>query len=363
MPVAIPEIPGRNALALFEETEAGIKSLLRSQHAPLLATLVVLVALFTAASLLYEGFFSLRVVSNLLGDNAFLGIAAVGMTFVILSGGIDLSVGSMLAFSTILIATLVQNHQVPAPIAMLVALIIGASFGALMGFLIQRYELPPFLVTLGGMFFARGMAFVISQESIGITNKFYDAAQAFGLPLSDRVSLPLTAVIVLVVFAIGAILAHSTRFGRNVFAMGGNEASARLMGLPVNFTKVAVYALSGLCSAIAGIVATFYMGSGNPAFGVGFELDVIASVVIGGTLLTGGVGTIAGTLIGVLIFGTIQTALNFDGRLNSWWLRIAIGLLLLLFILFQRFLSRVSALSAQAEGKIEAPKTPAIIHS
>ncbi len=340
-----------------------MKSLLRSQHAPLLATLVVLLALFTTASVLYDGFFSLRVVSNLVGDNAFLGIAAVGMTFVILSGGIDLSVGSMLAFTTILIATLVQNHHVPPVIAMLTALVIGTAFGALMGFLIQRYELPPFLVTLGGMFFARGMAFVISQESIGITNKFYDAAQGFGLPLSDRVSLPLTALILLAVFVAGAVLAHATRFGRNVFAIGGSESSARLMGLPVNFTKIAVYALSGLCSVIAGIVATFYMGSGNPAFGVGFELDVIASVVIGGTLLTGGVGTIAGTLIGVLIFGTIQTALNFDGRLNSWWLRIAIGLLLLLFILFQRFLSKVSALSAQTEGKFDGRKPPAIIHS
>jgi simple sugar transport system permease protein len=229
-----------------------------------------------------------------------------------------------------------------------------------MGFLIQRYDLPPFLVTLGGMFFARGMAFVISQESLGITNQFYDAAQSFGLPLSDRVSLPLTAMLLLVVFVLGAILAHSTRFGRNVFAIGGSESSARLMGLPVNFTKIAVYGLSGLCSAIAGIVATFYMGSGNPAFGVGFELDVIASVVIGGTLLTGGVGTIAGTLIGVLIFGTIQTALNFDGRLNSWWLRIAIGLLLLLFILFQRFLSKMSARSAATESNFDAPKPQSI---
>jgi simple sugar transport system permease protein len=208
-----------------------------------------------------------------------------------------------------------------------------------MGFLIHRYELPPFLVTLGGMFFARGMAFVISQESVGITHAVYDRVLEFGLPLGEKASLSATALVFLFVLIVGAVLAHWTRFGRNVLALG-NEASARLMGLPIGSTKITVYALSGLCSALAGIVSTFYKSSGNPADGIGFELDVIASVVIGGTLLSGGIGTMAGTLTGVLIFGTIQTVLIFDGRLNSSWLRIVMGLLLLLFILFQRFLSR-----------------------
>ncbi len=324
-----------------------MKSLLRSQHLPLAATMLVLVILFTTASLLYESFFSLRVVTNLFGDNAFLGIAAVGMTFVILSGGIDLSVGSMLAFTTVLVATLVNVHHVPPLLAISIALGVGTLFGAAMGFLIYRYELPPFLVTLGGMFFARGLAFVVSKESLGIAHPFYESVQEFGVKLSDRASLPATALIFLALFGGGVCLAHYTRFGRNIYAIGGSESSARLMGLPVGFTKIAVYALSGFCSALAGVVATFYMGSGNPALGLGFELDVIASVVIGGTLLTGGVGTLAGTLTGVLIFGTIQTALSFDGRLNSWWLRIAIGTLLLLFILFQKFLSRTSTASVQ----------------
>ncbi len=317
-----------------------MRSLFRSQHLPLAATVFVLAALFSVASVRYEGFFSWRVVANLLGDNAYLGIAAVGMTFVILAGGIDLSVGSVLAFTTIFVATLVQNHNVSPLIAIPLAIAIGTTFGAGMGFLIQRYELPPFLVTLGGMFFARGMAFVVSQESVGITNPIYDKVLEFGLPLGEKASLSATALAFVVFLGVGALLAHWTRFGRNVFALGGNETSARLMGLPVASTKITVYALSGFCSALAGVVSTFYKGSGNPADGVGFELDVIASVVIGGTLLTGGVGTMAGTLTGVLIFGTIQTVLNFDGRLNSSWLRIAMGLLLLLFILFQRFLSR-----------------------
>ena len=188
------------------------------------------------------------------------------------------------------------------------------------------------------------MAFVLTQESLGIDHPFYARVLDFGIPVGARASVPATALIFLAAFAIGIFLNHFTPFGRNVYALGGSESSARLMGVPVQTVKISVYALSGFCSALAGVVATLYMGSGNPTMGVGFELDVIASVVIGGTLLTGGVGTQLGTLTGVLIFGTIQTALIFDGRLNSWWLRIAIGTLLLAFILFQRFLSRTPAL-------------------
>ena len=319
-----------------------MQSLRSFRHLSFAATALVFVGLYGFAAWKYEGFFTLRVFINLLGDNSFLAIAAVGMTFVILSGGIDLSVGAVLAFTTIFIATLVGKHGVHPAAAIGISLGLGTMLGAGMGWLIHRYELPPFLVTLGGMFFARGMAFVVSQESVEIAHPFYSGVQEFGIPLINRVGLPATAVVFLVVFAAGVFLAHHTRFGRNVYAIGGSESSARLMGLPVARTKVTVYALSGLCSALAGVVGSFYTGSGNPAIGVGFELDVIASVVIGGTLLSGGVGTIAGTLAGVLIFGTIQSALVFDGRLNSWWLRIVVGALLLLFILFQRFLSRTS---------------------
>jgi simple sugar transport system permease protein len=308
-------------------------------HLPVIAPYVVLAVLFTTASLMYPRFFSARVIGDLFNDNAFLGIAAAGMTLVILSGGIDLSVGAVLAFTTIFVATLVQKGISPALVIPL-ALLIGLLFGTAMGFLIQKYELPPFLVTLGGMFFARGMAFVINQESLGISHPFYNSIKNFSLPLGERGNLNETALLFIIIFIIVALVTHHTRFGRNVYAIGGNESAARLLGIPISATKISVYAISGLCSATAGVVATFYMGSGNPALGTGFELDVIASVVIGGTLLTGGVGSQLGTLAGVLIFGTIQTALVFDGRLNSWWQRIAIGGLLLAFILFQKILSR-----------------------
>ena len=320
-----------------------MQSLRSFRHWSLAATALVFVALYGFAAWKYkdEGFFTLRVFVNLLGDNSFLAIAAVGMTFVILSGGIDLSVGAVLAFTTVFIATLVGKHGVHPGAAIVMALAIGALLGTGMGWLIHRYELPPFLVTLGGMFFARGMAFVVSQESVLIEHPFYAAVQDFGIPLSERIRLPATALTFLAVFAVGVFLAHHTRFGRNVYAIGGSEHSARLMGLPVARTKVTVYAMSGLCSALAGTALSFYTGSGNPAAGIGFELDAIASVVIGGTLLSGGMGSLMGTLFGVLIFGTIQAAVLY-ANLNSWWLRIVVGGLLLVFILFQRFLSRTS---------------------
>lgn len=305
---------------------------------PLLATAGVLAVLFVAASFMYEGFGSMRVIGNLFSDNSTLGVVALGMTFVILSGGIDLSVGSVVAFTTVFIATLTAKGWHPL-FAMALSLVIGTVFGWLQGGLIQRFELPAFLVTLGGMFFARGMAFVVNMESVGISNRLYTSIQDVSIPLGGRGSLTAVAMVFLVIFAISFFVAHYTEFGRNIYALGGNAESSRLMGLPVARTRRSVYAVSGFCSALAGAVATVYTSSGNPAMGAGLELDAIAAVVIGGTLLSGGVGFVSGTLLGVLIFGTIQSALVFDGRLNSWWLRIAIGALLLSFILLQRFLT------------------------
>ena len=308
---------------------------------PLLATAGVLIALFgVAASLLYELDLPVCGWSPIsFRDNAVLGVTAVGMTFVILSGGIDLSVGSIAAFTTILMASLVGKCGLhPVPSAGL-ALLLGGLFGWVQGGLIQRYELPAFLVTLGGMFFARGMSFVVNMQSVGISHHFYSAVQDLSIPLSGKASLSAVGMILLAMFILAFFVAHYTAFGRNIYALGGNAESSRLMGLPVSRTRPAVYAVSGFCAALAGVVATIYTGSGNPAMGVGLELDAIAAVVIGGTLLSGGVGFVAGTLLGVMIFGTIQSALIFDGRLNSWWLRIAVGTLLLVFILLQRFLT------------------------
>ena len=302
------------------------------KHVPLIATVSVFALLYLGASLAYPGFFSWRVFFNLLNDNAFLGLAALGMTFVILSGGIDLSVGAMIGFISILIATLVQGHHVHPALAIAIAIACGTLIGATMGCLIAWFRLPPFLATLAGMFFTRGMAQIISLESIPIDHPMYRAIGNFGIRV-----FPVTTIVSLLAVVTALYLAHFTRFGRNVYAIGGSEESSLLMGLPVAAVKVRIYALSGFCSALAGVVYTFYTSSGNAVAGTTLELDAIAAVVIGGTLLSGGVGYVFGTLVGVLILGTIQSILTFEGNLSSWWTKIVIGGLLLLFIFLQRF--------------------------
>jgi ribose/xylose/arabinose/galactoside ABC-type transport system permease subunit len=185
------------------------------------------------------------------------------------------------------------------------------------------------------MFLTRGLCYLISIDSISITNAFYNDLSAFRIPVYDDTSITFNVVIALAVLAIAFYLAHFTRFGRTVYAIGGNEQSALLMGLPVARTKVLVYTLNGFCSALAGVVFTFYMQSGYGLHAQGMELDAIATVVIGGTLLTGGSGYVVGTLFGVLIYGTIQTLISFQGDLSSWWTKIVIGSLLLVFCLLQ----------------------------
>jgi ribose/xylose/arabinose/galactoside ABC-type transport system permease subunit len=309
------------------------------KYLPLAATISLFVAMATLGSVLYSGFFSAQVFLNLLVDNAFLIIVAVGMTFVILSGGIDLSVGSVVALTTMVSAALVEHHGwSPAAVIPLV-LLMGTAFGAFMGFLIERFRLQPFIVTLAGMFLARGLCYLISVDSISITHAFYSEVSQLRIALWEDASLSAGAVIALVVLLGAVFIAHCTPFGRAVYAVGGNEQSALLMGLPVRRTLVGVYTLSGFCSALAGVVFTFYMLSGYGLHATGMELDAIAAVVIGGTLLSGGVGYVAGTLFGVLMLGIIQTLISFDGSLSSWWTRIVAGVLLLVFCLLQRLLA------------------------
>lgn len=310
------------------------------RHLPLVTTAFVFAVLFGVAAFLYEGFFSTSVVVSLFADNAALAVVAVGLTLVIFSGGIDLSVGAVVGFTSIFTATLVQQHGVHPAVAAVLALGVGAMFGAGMGALIHFFRQPPFLITLAGMFLMRGLGFWITTDSLPVEHPIFLGLTGFALPVGDAVDLPVTALVALGLLAIGGVLAHLTRFGRNLLALGGSEQSALLMGLPVGATKVGVYTLSGACAALAGVVGTIYTGAGNPTLGVGLELDAIAVVVIGGTLLAGGRGHMLGTLLGILIFGTIQSALLFDGRLSAAWVRIVVGALLLTFILLQRALVR-----------------------
>ena len=314
-------------------------SKINRKHIPLLATITVFVVVYLIGSIAYPGFLSIRVFSNLFIDNSFVGIIAIGMTFVILSGGIDLSVGSVVAFICIFSAKMIEVYHIHPMWVMLMSLGMGAALGLVMGCLIHFFELPAFLVTLVGMFLARGLSFMVSLQSIPIYHDFFSNLNNIGIPLGGIVKLTFSGIVFIVVFLIGVYLSHFTKFGRNTYAIGGNEQSSILMGLPVGKTKILIYTLSGTLSALGGIIYSLYTLSGYPLATVGLELDVIAAVVIGGTLLTGGLGFVEGTLVGVLILGLIQTFISFQGTLSSWWTKIVIGLLLFFFILIQRFLS------------------------
>lgn len=308
------------------------------QQWPILATLVVFVVMYVAACLHYQGFASQRVFINFFGDNAFLGVAALGETLVILSGGIDLSVGSMVACTSVTMAKLMSAYGWSFGAAATLVLTGGLLFGAFMGWIIHRFAVAPFLVTLGGLFVLRGTALLVSKESLTINSDFVSDLSTSVVPLGFA-DLPVTAAIFIGLTILLTLVARYTAFGRNVYAVGGSEPSALLMGLPVGRTKIGVYALSGFLAAMAGVVFTIYTGSGNATAAQGMELDAIAAVVVGGTLLSGGVGYIPGTLLGVLVFGIIQTAITFQGTLSSWWAKIAIGGLLLLFIALQRLIA------------------------
>ncbi|TAU78119.1 sugar ABC transporter permease YjfF [Rhizobium ruizarguesonis] len=318
---------------------------MNSKYLPLLATIVIFVLAYAGCALQYPNMLSTRVIGNLLTDNAFLGIAAVGMTFVIISGGIDLSIGSVIAFTGVFLAVILQNTSIHPLLAFAIVLVITTAFGAIMGAIIHYLEMPAFIVTLAGMFLARGMAFVLSIDSIPIDHEYYSTLTSLYYRLPGGGRLTLIGGIMLLVFAVGIFIAQRTRFGTNVYALGGGTQTARLMGVPVGRTTIQIYALSGFLAGLSGIVFSLYTSAGYSLAAVGVELDAIAAVVIGGTLLTGGAGFVAGTLIGILIQGLIQTYITFDGTLSSWWTKILIGLLLFAFILMQKAILFVSSLN------------------
>lgn len=312
-----------------------------AKYIPILATTLVCVLLYTIAAMLYPGFSSARVLINFFADNSFLGIIAIGMTLVILSGGIDLSVGAVMALCSIIMAVLMGQCHLHPILTIFIALTTGTTLGFITGCIIHYFKIEPFIATLAGMFFARGLAQIIHIQSMPIENKFYSWITAWGIPLG-AVSLPISAIIFIAIVCIAFYITTYTPLGRNIYAIGGDEKAATLMGLPIGRTKILVYTLSGFCAALAGVVFTIYQSAGDPSAGIGMELDAIAVVVIGGTLLTGGAGYVFGTLVGVLIFGIIQTGIMFQGTLSSWWTKVAIGVLLLGFILLQKLLSQTA---------------------
>ncbi|MBZ0315332.1 MAG: sugar ABC transporter permease YjfF [Anaerolineae bacterium] len=312
---------------------------MKSRFFPLLVTFLVFSAIYAYCYYHFSSFGSMRVVCNLLRDNAHLGIAAIGMTFVIISGGIDLSVGSVIAFTGVFCALMITREGMDPYLVFAIVLGMGTIFGAVMGVFIYYFKIPAFIATLSGMFLARGMAYVLTTESIRITHPLYIRVSKLVYIFPDKGRFTFAAGAFLAVLVIGIYLAHFTRFGRNVYAIGGNDTAALMMGVPVGRTTIMVYTLSSFLATFAGIVLSLSKRSGDSTITVGAEMDIIAAVVIGGTLLTGGVGYVIGTFIGVLLPGVIRTYLTLEGSLSPWWIKIVVGGLLFGFIAMQKLLS------------------------
>ena len=314
-----------------------------------LATIGIFLAIYLFGAILYgdKGFTKLRTFAMLFVDNAYIGISAVGMTMVLITGGIDLSVAAVASLTGMFIAygtTVLNIHPV---VCMLFSIVVGIALGLGMGALVTYLKIPPFVATLTGMFLARGVCSLISRDSISIDNDLIDAMAGWKMyfmkfsegewvKIKPVAYINLNVVMFIVMIVIGTYILQKTRFGRNVYAIGGNEQSARLMGLPVDKTKMMVYGFNGLCSALAGIAYSLYVKSGWNLALQGGELDVISAAVIGGVLLSGGVGYMIGTFFGVLLKAVIPSLITFNGTLSSWWGKIITGLLVLLFVALQQ---------------------------
>ena len=302
-------------------------------NGPLLTTITIFILVYRMGGWLYPNMQKPQVFFNLFINTASLLIVSIGMTFVIITKGIDLSVAGMIALTSAASASLLAKDVSPV-IVLPLMLLMGITFGFTLGCIIHFLKVEPFIATLMGLFFARGMAYIITLEALPIENPTYRllALTKVHIPFFEKAYVYPASLVGPILLLVVIYLSFFTRFGRTVYAIGNNEQSARLMGLPVGRTKIIVYTFSGFCSALAGVVWSISLLSGYGGYAPGMELDAISSVVIGGTLLTGGVGNVIGTLFGVLINGTIVSILQFNGTLSSWWTRIGVGMLTLIFI-------------------------------
>ena len=314
--------------------------LARADSLPTVAALVIFVLMLPYGDLAYGKFFQLSTISNLSLNNAHLIILAVALTFVIISGGIDLSVGAIIALSSV-IGVILANAGWNAWLVILVMILIGALIGLLSGVLIQYFNVQPFIATLAMMFLGRGLASMLStvpvrlEEGSGILLLGTKIKIIDGPKVNDLVITPGVLIALLVVVAASVVL-HRTRTGRTVYAIGGSEQSASLMGLAVVRTKLFIYVVSGTLSGIAAVVYTARLGSAQNITGIGWELDAIAAAVIGGTLLTGGFGYVLGSVVGALVLGLMNVLITRDGSIPPEATTIITGGILLIFVLLQR---------------------------
>ncbi|NUS04434.1 MAG: ABC transporter permease [Nonomuraea sp.] len=302
--------------------------------------MMVLALLVIVGSLAFDSFATAGNAASVVVSSSFLAIIAIGMTFVIISGGIDLSVGSLFVLGGVLAA---YGSQYGVLVALLLPLAVCGVVGLLQGLVIARTGMAPFIVTLAGLLGVRGLMLALSDE--GATT-YLVKNQAFAtLGQGELLGLSYPVYVTAALALAAMVLLQRTGFGQNVYAIGGNEQAAALMGVPVTRTKVSVYVMSALLAGLAGALNAARLSSGVTILGIGLELDAIAAVVIGGTLLTGGAGGITGTVAGVLLLGVIQSLINQVGNLTSAFQQVVSGVFLALVVVAQRLLSKAQRLT------------------
>lgn len=328
---------------------------MNSNNLLLLITVVLFVVMYAGGCVIYasKGFTRLQTFLNILINNAGLICIASGMTCVMLTGGIDISVGSLVAMDCMIMAVGIEQWGWSSPVLMVFVLVIGLVFGLVQGFCIAYLDIQPFIVTMAGMFFARGMTAVICKNQVSIvSDKIFTTLSSLKitLPFGGYVNkkgimqmpyLRITVIVALVVVVLIYLMLKYTKFGRSIYAIGGNQQSATLMGLNVKKTKLKAYVLSSFLTSIGGICYCLNTMAGTTQQALGLEMDAISSSVIGGTLLTGGVGNVFGSLVGVLINGTISSLVKTNGKLISSWSNIITAILLCFFIVLQSVFAKI----------------------
>jgi ribose/xylose/arabinose/galactoside ABC-type transport system permease subunit len=308
----------------------GIKNFLKGQGAFIAFTI-----LFLIASLRYEQFLTFINISNILRQVSMIGLVGIGMTFVILTGGIDLSVGSMVALAGVLAANLSGKGML---LAILIPVLATSLLGWINGLVITKMKIVPFVATLAMMMGIRGIAYISTGETSVRVDKlstgFTELARGFIF------GIPIPALILVFAVIIASIVLKYSSFGRHVLAVGGNEEASKMMGLNVGKIKTMTYVISGGLSGFAGVILASRLGAGQPVAGEGWEMTAIASVVLGGTLLSGGVGRFSGTFFGALIIGIITNMFNMQGNINTWWQNVLMGSLLLVVVVIQSQVSK-----------------------
>lgn len=283
---------------------------------------VVLIALLIFFSVFTDNFAAWNNVVNIMQATAVNGVLGVAVTFVIISGGIDLAVGTMMTLTAVMAGIILTNLGMPLPIGILGALASGAVLGTISGTAVAKLKIPPFIATLGMMQIARGLALVFS----GTRPIYFNDTPNYSLISPDStlaliipgLEIPNGVMIMFLVAILASIVLNRTLFGRYIFALGSNEEAARLSGVNVDFWKILTYALSGMICGVAGLIISSRLNSAQPALGLGYELDAIAAVVIGGTSLSGGRGTILGTIIGAFIMSVLTNGLRIMGVQEEW---------------------------------------------